>query len=162
MGRCSLKGLCCSFEILQGLLSNKNIRIPMKINFGDPPPRPLQKADFGRTKAEMGCFSQKGLCYSFEIFRGLLSNKNIRNPIKKIFGGSPLHPQINHKLTGKFGEINSADTHTGKFLLVPIGGWAEGPACADTERGPPSALAELLFDFLVWKDSIEAWLVNLY
>ena len=35
---------------------------------------------------------------------------------------------------GKFGEINSADTRAGKFPLVPIGGWAEGPACADLVR----------------------------
>jgi len=60
----------------------------------------------------MGCFSQKGLCYSFGILHGLLSNKNIRNPMKKIFGGK----------IGKFGEIDSADMCAGKFLLVPIGG----------------------------------------
>jgi len=85
------EGFCYSFEISQGLLSNKKIRNPTKIKFQGPP-RPPKKADFGRTKAEMGCFSQKGLCYSFEIFRGLLSNKNIRNPMKKIFGESPYTP----------------------------------------------------------------------
>ena len=90
MGCFSQKGLFYSFEMLQGLLGNKNIRIPMKINFGDAP-RPPQK---GRTKAEMGRFSQKGLFYSFEMLHGLLSNKNIRNPKKKIFGESPLHPQL--------------------------------------------------------------------
>ena len=63
----------------------------MKIKFGNPP-RPPKKADFGRKKAEMGYFSQKGLFYSFEILQGLLSNKNITNPKKKIFGESPLHP----------------------------------------------------------------------
>ena len=42
----------------------------------------------------MGRFAQKGLCYSFEILQGLLSNKKIRNPMKKIFGESPLHPQL--------------------------------------------------------------------
>ena len=65
----------------------------MKIKFWGPP-RPPKKADFGRTKAEMGYFSQKGLFYSFEILHELLSNKNIRNPKKKIFGESPLHPQL--------------------------------------------------------------------
>ena len=60
--------------------------------FGDPP-KPPKKADFGRTKAEMGCFSQKDLCYS-EILLRLLSNKNIKIPMKKIFGGSPLYPQL--------------------------------------------------------------------
>ena len=59
----------------------------MKIKFRGPP-RPPKKADFGWTKAEMGYF------YSFEILYGLLSNKNIRNPKKKIFGESPLHPKL--------------------------------------------------------------------
>ena len=30
---------------------------------------PLKKADFGRTKAKMGCFTQKSLWYSFEILQ---------------------------------------------------------------------------------------------
>ena len=38
---------------------------------------------------------------------------------------------------GKFGEINSADTHAVKFPLVPMGGLAEGPACADTGARTP-------------------------
>ena len=58
------------------------------------PPYPPKKADFGRLKAKMGCFSQKGLCYSFEILQGLLSSKEIRNPMKKIFVESPQHPQL--------------------------------------------------------------------
>ena len=56
--------------------------------------RKEKKNDFGLTKAKMDCFSQKGLCYSFGIFHGFLSNKNIRNPMKNIFGESPLHPQL--------------------------------------------------------------------
>ena len=83
MGCFLQKGLCCSFEILQRLLSNKDAPQP-------PPP----KAEFGRTKAIIGCFSQRGLCYSFGILHGLLSNTIIRNPMKKITGGSPLHPQL--------------------------------------------------------------------
>ena len=63
----------------------------MKINFRGPP-RPPKKADFGRKKAEMGYFSQKGLSQSFEILQGLLSNKDIRNPKKKIIGESPFTP----------------------------------------------------------------------
>ena len=62
-------------------------------NFRDPP-YPLNEPYFGRTKAKMGRFDQKGLCCSFEILQGLLSNKKIRNPMKKIFGESPLHPQL--------------------------------------------------------------------
>ena len=69
------------------------MKIPMGKYFGDPP-YPPKKADFGRTKAKMGRFSQKGLCYGFGILLGLLSNRNIRNPMIKIFGGSPIHPQI--------------------------------------------------------------------
>ena len=62
-----------------------------KKKFGDPP-EPPKKADLGRTKAEMGCFSQKGLSNSFEILHGLLSNKNIRFPMKNNFRGPPLAP----------------------------------------------------------------------
>ena len=74
---------------MHGLLSNKNIRIPLKIKFRDP--LAPKKANFGRTKAEVGCFSQKGLCYSFEMWR-LLSNKNIRIPMRKKYSGTPLAP----------------------------------------------------------------------
>ncbi len=49
----------------------------------------------------MGCISQKGLCYSFGILYGLLSNKNIRNSKKKIFRNPPYNP-INPILTGKW------------------------------------------------------------
>ena len=92
MGRFDQKGLCYSFEILHGLLTHKNNRIQMGKKFWGPP-QPSKIAVFGWTKAEMGCFSQKGLCYSFEILQGLLSNKNIKIPMKKIFGGFPLYPQ---------------------------------------------------------------------
>ena len=65
----------------------------MKKKWGTPL-APLKKADFGRIKAKMSHFSQKGLFDSFEILHELLSIKNIRNPMKKIFGGSPLHLQL--------------------------------------------------------------------
>ena len=75
------KGVWQDFDFLHGLLTHKNMSILMKKKkFGDPP-QPPKKADFGRTKAKMGRFSQNGLCYSFEILQGLLSNKNIRIPI---------------------------------------------------------------------------------
>ena len=38
---------------------------------------------------------------------------------------------------GEMFEGNSADTRAGKFMLVPMGGWAEGPACADTGARTP-------------------------
>jgi hypothetical protein len=38
---------------------------------------------------------------------------------------------------------DSADTCGGKFSLVSMGGRANGQACADGERGPPSARAEI-------------------
>ena len=43
---------------------------------------------------------------------------------------------------GKFGEIDSADTHAGKFLLMPMGGGRRVPHARTWERGPPLALAE--------------------
>ena len=44
MGQFFQKGLCYSFESLQGFLSHKNIRIPMKKKKnGDPTPSPLKK-----------------------------------------------------------------------------------------------------------------------
>ena len=73
----------------------------MKIKFRGTPQAP-QKSRFLEDKAEMGYFSQKGLFYNFEILHGLLSNKNIRNPKKKIFGEFPLHPHFDRKM-GKFG-----------------------------------------------------------
>ena len=78
MGRFSQNDFCYSFEILEGLLSNKKIRIPMKKKISGTPQAPPKSHFWGQTKAEMGCFSQKGLCYSFGIFHGFLSNKNIR------------------------------------------------------------------------------------
>ena len=38
----------------------------------------------------------------------------------------------------------SADMCAGKIPLVSMGGRANGQACADGERGPPSARAEFL------------------
>jgi hypothetical protein len=43
-----------------------------------------------------------------------------------------------------FEEGDSADTCAEKFPLVSMGGRANGQACADGERGPPSARAEFL------------------
>ena len=91
MGRFSQKGLCYSFEILHVLFTHKRIGFRWKKHFGDPP-YPPKKAYFGRTKAKIGRFSQKGLCYNFEILHGLLTNKNIRIPMRKN-SGTPLAPQ---------------------------------------------------------------------
>ena len=43
---------------------------------------------------------------------------------------------------GEMFEGDSADTCAGKFPLVSMGGRADRQACADGERGPPSARAE--------------------
>ena len=40
---------------------------------------------------------------------------------------------------GEMFEGDSADTCARKFPLMLMGGRANGPACADGERGPPSA-----------------------
>ena len=52
---------------------------------------------------------------------------------------------ITSKGLGEVFEGDSADTCAGKFLLVSMGGRANGQACADGERGPPSARAEILY-----------------
>jgi hypothetical protein len=44
---------------------------------------------------------------------------------------------------GEVFEGDSADMCAGKFPLVSMGGRAKGQACADGERGPPSARAEI-------------------
>ena len=43
---------------------------------------------------------------------------------------------------GKFGEINSADTRSGKFPLVPMGAERRVLRARTPEQGPQSALAE--------------------
>ena len=48
---------------------------------------------------------------------------------------------------GEMIEGYSADTGAGKFPLVSMGGRADRQACADGERGPPSALAEIFNKF---------------
>ena len=48
---------------------------------------------------------------------------------------------------GKFGDIDSADTCGGKFPLVPMGGWAEGPACADTGARTPIGASGIFKSF---------------
>ena len=50
---------------------------------------------------------------------------------------------------GEMFEGDSADTCARKFPLMLMGGRANGPACADGERGPPSARAEI-FDPLAF------------
>jgi hypothetical protein len=43
---------------------------------------------------------------------------------------------------------DSADTCARRFLLVLMGGRTNGQACADGERGPPSARTEIYVDRL--------------
>ena len=42
---------------------------------------------------------------------------------------------------------DSTDMCGGKFPLVSMGGQANGQACADGERGPPSVRAEIIYKF---------------
>ena len=93
----------------------------------------------------MGCFSQKGLCYSFEILQGLLSNKNIKIPMKKIFGGSPLYPQLTLFLPEN-GEIwwNWLCRHGRQIISTSAnGGLSGGLMCVDTGEKPLLALVEI-------------------
>ena len=48
---------------------------------------------------------------------------------------------------GEMSEGYSADMGAGKFPLVSMGGRADRQACADGERGPPPALAEIFSMF---------------
>ena len=59
---------------------------------------------------------------------------------------------------GEMIEGYSADTGAGKFPLVSMGGRADRQACADGERGPPSARAELcvFFKYFDFFSAIEA------
>ena len=51
---------------------------------------------------------------------------------------------MNSEGLGEVFKGDSADMCDGKFPLVSMGGRANGQACADGERGPPSARAEIL------------------
>ena len=44
---------------------------------------------------------------------------------------------------------DSADMCAGKFPLVSMGGRADRQACADGERGPPSARAEIFLYLMI-------------
>ena len=59
------------------------------------------------------------------------------------FGGFVLRSVI--FLLGEMFEGDSADMCAGKFPLMSMGGRADRQACADGERGPPSARAEIFF-----------------
>ena len=104
----------------------------------------------------MGCFSQKGLCYSFGILHGLLSNKNIMNPMKKIFGGFPLYPQVTlfWLENGKIWWNQLCRHACRKISASADGGWAEGPACTDlgarTPIGASGNLSSSIFEKIGW------------
>ena len=88
----TIEGGVIGFKFLHGLLSHKNMKILKKFFFGDPPLHP-QKNEFGQTKVKMGCFSQKGFCYSFEILHEDSNERRKKivdppTPLKKpILGG---------------------------------------------------------------------------
>jgi hypothetical protein len=51
---------------------------------------------------------------------------------------------MNSEWLGEVFKGDFADMCAGKFLLVSMGERANGQVCADGERGPPSARAEML------------------
>jgi hypothetical protein len=72
---------------------------------------------------------------------------------------------MNSEGLGEVFKGDSADTCAGKFPLVSMGGRANGQACADGERGPPSARAEyliyIIYDQLTYPLSeFVCWLVQ--
>ena len=142
MGCFSQKGLCYNFWILHRLLRNKNIRIAMERKNFMNPPYPPKKADFGRTKAEIGCLSQKG----FGILHGLLNKKNIRKPMKMIFGRSPLHPQLT-QFWLENGEIwwNRLCRHACQKLSTSANGGLSGGSYGHGSEDPHRPYRKLLF-----------------
>ena len=86
---------------MHGLLTHKKYEDSNEKQISGTPPTPLKKPILGRTKAKMGRFSQKGLCYNFEILHGLLTNKNIRILMKKKDFWDPPSPPKKPILGGK-------------------------------------------------------------
>ena len=62
---------------------------------------------------------------------------------EKLSNGSKTSDMTSEGL-GEVFEGDSADMCAGKFPLVSMGGRVNGQACADGERGPPSARAEFI------------------
>ena len=79
---------------------------------------------------------------------GLLTNKNIRIQIKKKIGDPSYPPHyaiigwtkggMTSEGLGEMFEGDSADMCAGKFLLVSMGGRAEGLACTDPGARTPN------------------------
>ena len=72
-------------------------------------------------------------------------------PLKRVILGEQFHRIVS---TVKWRVVNeqkymcegySADTRAGKFPLVPMGGWAEGPACADTGARTPIGASGIIY-----------------
>ena len=80
-----------SFEILQGLLSNKNIRIPMKNKFRGPPLAPT-KSQFWADKSQNGPFGQEGGVVGFYFFAWVLKSQKYEDSNEKKISGTPLSP----------------------------------------------------------------------
>jgi hypothetical protein len=62
------------------------------------------------------------------------------------------------EVLGEVFKGDSADMCAGKFPLVSMGGRANGQACADGERGPPSARAEIF----PTSKSTKVWTLSLH
>ena len=97
------------FEILHGLLSNKNIRIPTQ-------------------QKKLGTPLPLALCY-------IWADKGV---FSKVVVGFQTSDRTSEGLGNMF-EGDSADTCARKFPLMSMGGQANGQACAYGEGGPPSA-----------------------
>ena len=65
MGSLSQKGLCYGFEILHGLISNKNIGITLKKMSPPPHPTLLKKAIVGRQKYKWAVIGARNIRYDF-------------------------------------------------------------------------------------------------
>jgi hypothetical protein len=88
-------------RVLDGLLSNKNIRIPTRNKIGGHP-YPPHYAIFGWKRGVFSPLSSsgsllilpEGIVVGFCNLHGLLSNKNIRIPTNNKNSGTPLPPAL--------------------------------------------------------------------
>ena len=56
-------------------------------------------------------------------------------------------------------EVDSAERCAGKIPLVPMGGRAEGPACADTGARTPIGVSGIVHEFLIIYQSFTTFMV---
>ena len=88
MARFSQNGVFYSFEIMQGLLSNKNIRIPILKKSGTPP-GPSKKPILGGQKPKWEVSPRRVCATVLKFCKGSKVTKILGFQLKKKFGEPP-------------------------------------------------------------------------